>query len=181
MKASRLTTQLAALAGALLVSSGTPVHANDIPRPAVPADLDPADDSRAYLVGYAIGTQDYVCLPNGSGLAWVQYWPQATLFSDDGGQIATHFLSPNPDEHGTPRATWQHSRNTSAVWAKQYKISTDSDYVEPGAIPVAALGSGRDRARDRRRPPAQRHRLVREWGRRREELRSDRSTVTQRA
>ncbi len=139
MKASRLTTQLAALAGALLVSSGTPVHANDIPRPAVPADLDPADDSRAYLVGYAIGTQDYVCLPNGSGLAWVQYWPQATLFSDDGGQIATHFLSPNPDEHGTPRATWQHSRNTSAVWAKQYKISTDSDYVEPGAIPWLLL------------------------------------------
>jgi hypothetical protein len=45
MKHSRLTTQLAVFAGALLVSSATPIHANDIPRPAVPADLDPADDS----------------------------------------------------------------------------------------------------------------------------------------
>ena len=41
----------------------------------------------------------------------------ATLFDAKGGQILTHFLSPNPSENATPRAAWQHSRDTSAVWA----------------------------------------------------------------
>jgi hypothetical protein len=63
------------------------------------------------------------------------FGPQATLFNDDARQIITHFLSPNPDEGGTARATWQHSRDTSAVWAQRIAFSSDPDFVEPGAIP----------------------------------------------
>ena len=51
-------------------------------------------------------------------------------------QIITHFLSPNPMEPGAPaRATWQSSLDTSAVWAKKVKESSDPAYVAAGAIP----------------------------------------------
>ena len=139
MRHSRITTPIAALAAALLVSSAAPLQANVIQRPDVPRDLDPGRGYRPYLVGHAVGTQDYVCLPKGAAFAWTQYGPQATLFDDDGAQIATHFLSPNPDEGGTYRATWQHSRDTSAVWAAQAALYSESDYVEPGAIPWLLL------------------------------------------
>jgi Protein of unknown function (DUF3455) len=58
---------------------------------------------------------------------------------DDARQIITHFLSPNPDEGGTARATWQHSRDTSTVWAMAIASSFDPAFVEPGAIPWLLL------------------------------------------
>ncbi|MGH9893251.1 MAG: DUF3455 domain-containing protein, partial [bacterium] len=91
--------------------------------------------NEAFLVGYAVGTQNYVCLPSGPGFAWVLFGPQATLFNDDEKQLITHFLSPNPDEAGAPRATWQHSRDTSTVWAIKIDESSDPAFVAPGAIP----------------------------------------------
>src|SRR5262249_21237640 len=45
------------------------------------------------------------------------------------------FLSANPAENGTPRATWQHSRDTSSVWAVMTASSSDPEFVSPGAIP----------------------------------------------
>jgi hypothetical protein len=132
--AQRLT-RLALLTGVCLATHTATVHAGNITPPIVPTDLRVSDEFRPYLVGHAIGTQNYVCVPNGSGgFKWAQYGPQATLFDDDGRQIATHFLSPNPDEEETPRATWQHSRDTSAVWAKQEAMYQEPDFVEPGAI-----------------------------------------------
>jgi hypothetical protein len=67
------------------------------------------------------------------------FGPQATLFNDDEMQIITHFLSPNPDEGGMARATWQHSRDTSTVWAMAIASSTDPDFVDPDAIPWLLL------------------------------------------
>jgi len=67
------------------------------------------------------------------------FGPQATLFNDDGMQIITHFLSPNPEENGTARATWQHSRDTSTVWAIRIEFSSDPAFVKPGAIPWLLL------------------------------------------
>jgi hypothetical protein len=89
-----------------------------------------------------MGTQNYVCLPSAtseSGFVWDPTGPQATLFTAYGRQTMTHFLSPNPDEHGAPRATWQHSQDTSSVWAKKIEESEDSAFVEPGAIPWLLL------------------------------------------
>jgi len=74
--------------------------------------------NEAFLVGHGVGTQNYVCLPSGTGVAFMLFTPQATLFSDDDKQITTHFFSPNPFENNTNpavvaagmiRATWQHS------------------------------------------------------------------------
>jgi Protein of unknown function (DUF3455) len=104
--------------------------------PPVPSDLNVNSDETAFLIAHAVGTQNYVCLPAAAGgFAWVLFGPQATLFDEDGGQIVTHFLSANPAEGGLPRPTWQHSRDTSSVWAALVKSSTDPAYVEPNAIP----------------------------------------------
>jgi hypothetical protein len=105
----------------------------------VPNGLEVPAGNRPFLLGHATGTQNYICLSSGSGFAWTFFGPQATLFNDDNRQIITHFLSSNPDEDGTARATWQHSRDTSTVWAMAIASSSDPDFVEPGAIPWLLL------------------------------------------
>ena len=104
----------------------------------------------AFLKGFAGGTQNYICLPcpnpitptatcPTSGYAFTLFTPQATLFDDDDKQIMTHFLSPNPDEGGTLRATWEHSKDTGTVWARAIASSSDPAFVAPGAIPWLRL------------------------------------------
>jgi hypothetical protein len=100
----------------------------------VPPNLQVEAGNKAFLKGEAQGTQNYVCSPSAAsktGVAYALFTPQATLFSDDdGGQIITHFFSPNPDPSdpntdprvvapdGAIRATWVHSHDGSSVWAK---------------------------------------------------------------
>jgi Protein of unknown function (DUF3455) len=135
----RLMVCLATLAVAFTVSWPPPAHADHVTPPPVPSDIEVPDGNKAFLEGGAIGTQNYICLPSVSGFAWILFGPQATLFNDHDRQVITHFLSPNPDEGGTPRATWQHSRDTSAVWAMASKTSSDPAFVEPDAIPWLLL------------------------------------------
>jgi hypothetical protein len=135
----RLMVGLAALAAALTVSQPQLAHADHVTPPPVPANIQVPDGSKAFLEGDAIGTQDYICLPSGPGFAWTFFGPQATLFNDDDKQVITHFLSPNPFESGTPRATWQHSRDTSTVWGTATASSSDPNFVAPGAIPWLLL------------------------------------------
>ena len=111
--------------------------------PEVPASLQVPDGYSVFFSGHAIGTQNYVCLPSGTGVAWKFVAPQATLFrdvTDDGasGQLTTHFLSVNPAE-GIARPTWQHSRDSSRVWGRLHASSSDSAFVEAGAIPWLLL------------------------------------------
>jgi hypothetical protein len=111
-------------------------HAENIAVPPLPPDLDevPAPNEVVF-VGHAIGTQNYVCLPSGSSVAWTLFTPQATLFRRHGQQLTTHFFSPNPEESGTPvRAAWQHSRDSSTVWGRVTDSSSDANFVAPGAI-----------------------------------------------
>jgi hypothetical protein len=110
-------------------------HGGRIDVPDVPSNLAMDQGHVPYLQTRAYGTQNYICLPGAVGVAWKLFGPQATLYPPSAPiQIATHFLSPNPDEQGTPRATWQHSHDGSAVWAKAIQTSTDPEYVAPGAI-----------------------------------------------
>ena len=126
-----------------IAAIGLPASAQTIVAPPVPTNIQVPAGNTAFLKGSAVGTQNYVCLPSTSGLAWKFQGPQATLFvtlkwinGDIRQQIATHFLSPNPAEAGTPaRATWQNSLDTSAVWAKKIAESSDPAFVTPGAIP----------------------------------------------
>ena len=127
------------LAAVFTVALSRPVHARRITPPPVPANIQAPAGSRPFLEGHAIGTQDYICLHSLTGYAWTFFGPQATLFNDDYAQVVTHFLSPNPFEGGTPRATWQHSRDTSTVWAVSSISSSDPNFVAPGAIPWLLL------------------------------------------
>lgn len=107
--------------------------------PPVPAKLEVEAGNTAFVIGHALGTQNYVCVPSGAGFAWTLFGPQATLFDADANQQITHFLSANPLENGTLRATWQHSGDTSSVWAAAIASSSDPNYVAPGAIPWLLL------------------------------------------
>lgn len=119
--------------------------------PQVPANLQAPEGHSPYLKAFAAGTQNYVCLPGPSGPFWKFLGPQATLFvttpwinGEARWQVATHYLSSNPAEDGTARATWQSSFDSSVVWGKAIADSTDSQYVAPGSIPwllVQVVGS----------------------------------------
>jgi hypothetical protein len=126
---------LAACLTALTAVSATARPPVEPTPPPVPANLEVPEGNRAFLMAHAVGTQNYLCLPrtSGPGLGWSHLGPQATLFDDDLDQIATHFLSVNPID-GFARAAWQHSGDTSGVWAAAIASSTDPAFVTPGAV-----------------------------------------------
>jgi len=135
-----------AIALAFTVPSPMPAYAGDITPPPVPGNIQVPAGNKLFLVGHAVGTQNYICAPSGTGVRFALFTPQATLFDDKGEQLTTHFFSPNPFEANTDpkvlgdrtiRATWQDSKDSSTVWgqAKPGHSSTDPNFVEPGAIP----------------------------------------------
>ncbi len=131
-----LTACAAALAAACMLALPRPAHADKVTPPPVPPNIEVPAGNQPFLVGHAVGTQNYVCLPSDTGVAFKLFTPQATLFKDNDKQISTHFFSPNPFENGTIRATWQDSRDTSSVWGqgKPEYSSSDPNFVAPGAI-----------------------------------------------
>ena len=127
-----------ACAAALALSVAQVAHAHQVIPPVVPGGLDVPAGNKAFLVGHAVGTQNYICLPAGTGFAFALFTPEATLSSHDQ-QIITHYFSPNnnpfdPSDKGVIRATWEDSRDTSTVWAAVDKSSTDSNFVALGAV-----------------------------------------------
>jgi hypothetical protein len=146
-----------ALAVALTVSLPQPAHATQVTVPPVPFNIAVLEGNHAFLEGHGVGTQNYVCLPSASspsGVAYALFTPEATLFSDDFKELTAHFFSPNPFETNTSptlvadgpiRATWQHARDSSTVWAKVRPAdpnvpgdlgdsSTDPAFVKKGAV-----------------------------------------------
>jgi len=144
-------------AAALTVGSITIASAQSVAPPTTPTTITPPDGNTAFLVGHAVGTQGYTCLPTTTGgTSWTvnNARPEATLFTDIFGepvQIITHFAS--IDEHPIPgitvspsgNATWQSSLDTSKVWAKAVgSIDAGSDPAScpnNGAIPCLLLQS----------------------------------------
>ena len=128
---TRRITYVTALAVALAVALSQSAHADPttIVVPPAPAPGLQADaDLKVFLVGHAVGTQNYVCSRAGAGVKYVLFTPEATLFDDDGKQIITHYFSPNPNPKdpntsatvvadGVIRATWQ-DKDTSTIWAQ---------------------------------------------------------------
>jgi hypothetical protein len=122
------------IVAALAIAAPFAAMATNIKPPNVPDTLAVPAGSKAFLIGHAVGTQNYICLPDGAGAKWVLFGPQATVFDDHGRQLMTHFLSPNPAESNALRATWMDSDRTSSVWAAKVAESDDARFVEPGAI-----------------------------------------------
>lgn len=142
-----LTTLATALTANVAIAS------SQVTPPPVPTAVQVEPGNTAYFVGHATGTQNYICLPSAasaSGVAYVLFTPEATLFGDNGRQAITHFFSPNPIEKNTNpalvaagpiRATWQHAQDSSTVWAKvdqnpdgSSASSSDPAFVAPGAV-----------------------------------------------
>lgn len=139
---------LAAFVVATMIALPNPAFAAQIEPPPVPENIQVPEGNKLFLVGHATGTQNYICLPAESGVAYKLFTPQATLFDDAGKpkELSTHYFSPNPFENGKIRATWQDSKDSSLVWGevKPGNASSDPNYVEPGAIPwllVTVVGS----------------------------------------
>ena len=117
-----------------------------------PAIITPPPGNAAFLVGHAVGTQGYVCLPTSTGASWTvnASRPEATLFAGVAGhevQIINHYLSPdsNPNELAPKplpfgSATWQSSLDGSKVWGQTLNaIPAGSDPSCPNAGAIACL------------------------------------------
>jgi len=148
--------QATALAAAFAFSLPTLAHDEPIHVGNVPANIKVPPGNHPYLVGHGVGTQNYVCAPSASaatGVAYVLFTPQATLFNDDSQQLITHYFSPSPTEantnpavvaDGAIRVTWQF-RDTSIVFGRVRPAdptvpgdigdaSTDPNFVAKGAV-----------------------------------------------
>ena len=149
-RARRLAAAALALGCAFATATSAP--AQNIQSPPTPTDITPEAGNSAFLVGHAIGTQGYVCLPTAPGAstaAWsVNARPEATLFQSFFGldfQIITHFLSPDTSPNAPSpvpfgSATWQSSLDSSRVWAKLVNsIPAGSHPSCPNANSIACL------------------------------------------
>jgi hypothetical protein len=135
----------------------TDAAAQKVTPPTTPAIITPPAGNSAFLVGHAVGTQGYICLPTSAGASTASWTvkgarPEATLFQSFFGQdvqIITHFLSPdtNPNE-AAPNplpfgsATWQSSFDSSKVWAQvlhSNSIPAGSDPSCPNTGAIACL------------------------------------------
>jgi protein-S-isoprenylcysteine O-methyltransferase Ste14 len=122
----------------LLTGVATSRAAERIEVPATPDAIRVPAGFVPFLKLHAVGTQGYVCLSHNGRYTWAPFGPQATLFDEENRQVLTHFLSPMPYDQ-RPSPTWQHSRDTSAVWALPSASSSDPAFVAPGAIPWLLL------------------------------------------
>ena len=123
---------IASMFGVAVTLGGVMQAQEKIPRPAVPTKLEVSSDYKLFLKVHAVGTQNYICIAAATptGGDWLFIGPQATLFDDSLQQYGTHFQSRNPQRNNAIQATWQHSGDTSAVWATR----RDGAYVDPNAI-----------------------------------------------
>ena len=107
-----------ALVVAFTVSLQQPTHAAAGTPPPVPTTIQVPAGNKLFLVGHAIGTQNYTCQPSATGYAWTLA-PAATLVDDKGKQIITHFAGP----------TWQANDGSTVVGARDAGVT-----VSPSAI-----------------------------------------------
>ena len=131
------------LAAAVIAAALSPASASAQTVPAMPANLTVPDGHTLFLAARATGTQNYICQLEPGGPAWRFLGPQATLFQGSGSellqQVTTHFLSADQTPEPVARPTWQHSFDSSKVWARLRASSTDPAYVAAGAIPWLLL------------------------------------------
>jgi hypothetical protein len=104
---TRKTTRVRSLFAAILAlgwvfGRATHAGAQKITPPTTPNVLTPPAGNSAFLLGQAVGTQGYVCLPTSAGASTASWTvaaarPEATLFVkvfDRYVEVVTHFFSP---------------------------------------------------------------------------------------
>ena len=147
-KTARVQSLFMAVLG-LVCAFGTVSNAaaQRVTPPTTPIDIAVPEGNSPFLVGNAVGTQGYTCLPTANGgTAWsTTARPEATLFTKFFGQqiqIITHFTSingnPKPDVTVplSGNATWQSSFDTSKVWAAAV------GHIDAGTDPASCPNKG---------------------------------------
>lgn len=147
------TPLVAALVLGCLFGIANQAAAQGVMPPPTPTLITPPEGNTAFMLGHALGTQGYVCLPTSPGASTAAWTvnaarPEATLFTKFFGQdvqIITHFLSPdtnpnqdapNPVPFGS--ATWQSSLDSSKVWAQVLHKNT----IQPDPTEVSCPNAG---------------------------------------
>jgi hypothetical protein len=157
---TKMTTRVRSLFVATLAlgcAFGTVTHAGaqKITSPTTPSAITPPAENSAFLVGHAVGTQGYICLPTSTGASTASWTvnaarPEATLYVkvfDRYEEVVTHFLSPDTNPNGSApnplpfgNATWQSSFDSSKVWGQPLQtIPAGSDQSCPNAGAIACL------------------------------------------
>ena len=145
----RRTALVAALAVGCLFGTANHAAAQTVTPPPTPTLITPPAGNTPFLLGQAVGTQGYVCLPTGPGSSTASWTinaprPEATLFTKFFGQdvqIITHFLSldEKPKDPTKPvpfgNATWQSSFDSSRVWAAVLHKNTIDAGTDPESCP----------------------------------------------
>lgn len=157
LQTQRWPRRLVAPIGVLLLAAASagPATAQGASVPAappVPPALQVPAGNVLLMRLHAVGTQNYVCLPESAANPYSYRWtfqgPQATLFLPGTTvPVGTHYLSAvtPPNIGGLP--TWQDAVG-SKVWGTKVAASTDPAFVDPTAIPwlllkaVAHSGAG---------------------------------------
>jgi hypothetical protein len=161
-KRSLPTPLVTVLALGCLLGTASHVAAQTVTPPQTPSIITPDPGNTAFLVGHALGTQGYICLPTSPGATTASWTvnparPEATLFTQFFGQsiqIITHFQSPDtepnkfaPSPVPFGSATWQSSFDSSKVWAQVLHGNTlpagpeNPSCPNSGAIPCLLLQS----------------------------------------
>ena len=147
-----LTIRHTLLAITCALGMATTAAAQNISSPSTDSSITPPAGNSAFLLGRAVGTQGYVCLPRGTGASWTVNGarPEATLFASFFGlRRADHHALPQPQyepQRGRPKpvafgnATWQSSFDSSKVWAQPvHSIPAGSDASCPNAGAIGCL------------------------------------------
>lgn len=140
-----VTRVLPVVAGVLFITlspslaAAQPGSRKGIDVPPVPHEIAVPAGHSVYEVGYATGTQNYICAVTKAGtLDWTFIGPEATVFDSEHhrrmDQTMTHYLSQNPFEIERFRATWRDSDDSSRVWGVAIASSESPAFVAPGAI-----------------------------------------------
>ena len=130
------TALVAALAIGCLFGTVNQAAAQTVTPPATPTLITPQEGNTAFLLGHALGTQGYVCLPTGPGASTASWTvngarPEATLFTKFFGQdvqIITHFLSPDAKPNGVLKRYpfWQ--RDVAEFLRYQQSLGSGSEW-----------------------------------------------------
>jgi hypothetical protein len=124
----------AALVIGCAYGAATNAAAQTMTNPATPAIITPPAGNSAFLLGHAVGTQGYVCLPTSEGASWTVNSARPDANPNE--------FAPDPLPFGSP--TWQSSFDNSKVWAQAlHSIPAGSDASCPndGAITCLLLQS----------------------------------------
>ncbi len=151
------TALVAALVLGCLFGTVNQAAAQRVTPPPTPTLITPPAGNTAFLLGRAVGTQGYVCLPTAPGSSTASWTvngarPEATLFTSFFGhdvEIITHFLSPdtNPNQFAPNpvafgNATWQSSLDSSKVWAQVPKLNGMPTMISAGSDPASCPNAG---------------------------------------